>query len=336
MTGYKIIKTVYFTRNGCALADRLAGDNSCFILEFKSENESLSSFVENGFKNHLPILFIGATGIAVRAIAPFVSNKLIDSPVIVIDELGRNVIPILSGHFGGANELALEIAKTLKANPVITTATDINKVFAIDCFARKNGFRISDKNEIKNVSEKLLNKEDVTIKIKVNSTTVGKLPKNINLTLEDAADIYISDEKEEGFTLIPKRLVLGIGCKKDKAFEELKAFVLENFEESYLRENLYAIASIDVKKKENGLIKLAQYFGVEFITFSAEKLEKLNGDFPESEFVKGTVGVSNVCERAAVLGAGLDSKNLILEKKAANGMTIAAAMRETIILKWDI
>ena len=94
-------------------------------------------------------MFICATGIVVRTIAPFVANKLTDSPVIVIDELGKNVIPLLSGHYGGANDIADILAKALGANLIITTATDINNLFAIDVFARDNGLKISNKDGIK-------------------------------------------------------------------------------------------------------------------------------------------------------------------------------------------
>ena len=133
----KILRVVYFTENGKHIKEKL---NNAFILEEKPDDMDLKSWTKDCFSLHLPILFISSTGIAVRTIAPFLDNKLKDSPVIVVDELGKNVIPILSGHFGGANELAIEIAKVLEANPVITTATDINNLFAVDVFAKKMDF----------------------------------------------------------------------------------------------------------------------------------------------------------------------------------------------------
>ena len=302
----KILRVVYFTENGKHIKEKL---NNAFILEEKPGDMDLKSWTKDCFSLHLPILFISSTGIAVRTIAPFLDNKLKDSPVIVVDELGKNVIPILSGHFGGANELALEIAKVLEANPVITTATDINNLFAVDVFAKRNGFLITDKSKIKEVSAKVLRGEKPDIK-------------------ELDSEIIIDNLK-----LIPKRLILGIGCKKGKAFEEIKQFVNTFYTDEELEKNLYAIASIDVKEKEIGLLKLAQFYGADFLTYSADELKQVAGDFNESEFVNEQVGVGNVCERAALLAAAPNPK-LVINKTAKNGMTLAAAIREKINIVW--
>lgn len=111
------------------------------------------------------LIFIGACGIAVRAIASSVNNKLKDSPVIVIDELGQFVIPILSGHVGGANELAVLLAALMNATPVITTATDINNKFAVDVFAKKCRLAIVNKDGIARVSSKVLAGKVVTLSV---------------------------------------------------------------------------------------------------------------------------------------------------------------------------
>lgn len=301
-----VIRAVYFTDNGKAVSEKL---NKYFYVETRPEDMSLSEWTKDCFDMHLPIIFIGSTGIAVRTIAPFITSKLKDSPVIVIDELGKNVIPILSGHFGGANELARLIGKVLSANPVITTATDLNNVFAVDVFAKKNGLLITDKSLIKKVSGKALKGE----------------PIEINQTDDE---III-----EGLKLLPKRLILGIGCKKGKSFEELKSFVNKFYTDEELEKNLYAIASIDVKSEEIGLIKLAEYYGVFFVTFSSEELDKVNGEFEESDFVKEQVGVGNVCERSALLLAG-EGGVLVKRKVAQDGMTLAEAKRTKIYLAW--
>lgn len=305
----KIIRVAYFTDNGKELALRLFDGWDEAIPEYRNEELSLNDWVEDSFKNHLPILFIGAVGIAVRAIAPFVNNKLKDSAVIVTDELGLNVIPILSGHFGGANDWARVIAEKIDSNAVITTATDINNVFAVDVFARENGFKIKNKEMIKEVSRKVLNGE------KLNA-----------IETQDYLDI-------DGLWLVPKRLTLGIGCKKGKTFKEIFQFVTSIYDEDYLYDNLYAISSIDVKSSEIGLIKLAQYFGVPFVTYSADELSAVEGDFNESDFVKENVGVGNVCERAALLAAGEES-TIIKAKEAFDGMTLAAAKREKLVIEW--
>ena len=337
-----VVRIAYFTENGKLLFERLKEACGAIIFEAKDKELLLDSWTKESFEQHLPIIFIGATGIAVRTIAPFISSKLKDSPVVVVDELGQNVIPILSGHFGGANELATSIALALGAKAIITTATDINNIFAIDVFARKNGLRIVNKNGIKGISSRLLNGDDITILGKLDCSLVGEIPKQLlfkayNNDESNAAkyDVIIADDIQEGFGLVPKRLVIGMGCKKGKSFEELKGFLLENYTEDYLYDNLYAIASIDVKSDELGLIKLAEFFGARFITFSAKELESINGDFSASDFVKDTVGVSNVCERAAVKAADLGDRILEREKIAKDGMTMAAALRQKIELCWN-
>ncbi len=302
MRGKKILRVVFFTERGKFLAKKLQKTASNLILENKPEDMSLGAWTQECFENRLPILFIGSTGIAVRTIAPYVADKMSDSAVIVVDELGKNVIPILSGHFGGANEWAVKIAEDIDSNPVITTATDINNVFAVDVFARKNGLRITDKSLIKRISSKALKGQELEV-------------------IEAVDKIEI-----DGLKLVPKRIVLGIGCKQDKSFEELLDFVHEYYSDDELEDDLYAIASIDVKADEIGLIRLAQYYGVPFFVYTAKELEAVEGDFTESDFVKEQVGVGNVCERAALLAAG-DNGILIKDKIAKDGMTLAIAKR---------
>lgn len=103
------------------------------------------AWIRDKFSYHIPLLFVGATGIAVRLIAPFVEDKLRDSAVIVMDQRGRHVIPLLSGHMGGANEIARNLADRVGAEVILTTATDVEDLFAVDVFARRNGFCICDR-----------------------------------------------------------------------------------------------------------------------------------------------------------------------------------------------
>ncbi|MCR4830004.1 MAG: cobalamin biosynthesis protein [Pseudobutyrivibrio sp.] len=329
-----LIQVVYFTDNGNSIFDRLVTECPEDLFVAKSKDQSLDDWVKSGFDTHLPIVFICATGIAVRAISPYVENKLTDSPVIVIDELGQFVISVLSGHVGGANALAERLAKALGATPVITTATDLNNVFAIDSFAEKNGLRILDKKQIKSVSAKLLRNEVIVIKNELeNIVFEGQQPENVILSNDaNNYDVLITNEErdEDCLVLIPRKLILGMGCKKDKPFEELLDFVSKHYAIDDLRKDIYAITSIDVKAKEKGLLTLAAFLDTWLITFSAEELEKVPGDFSTSDFVKKTVGVDNVSERSAViLGATLTK-----EKCAENGMTLAEAVRNIRSFVW--
>ncbi len=332
---------IYFTKNGEMLAERLKAGSRHILFEEKPKSEELSLWIQKAFRERMPLIFISAMGIAVRAIAPFVRDKTWDSPVIVLDETGKNVIPILSGHLGGANAIAKSLAEVLGADLVLTTATDLQGVFAVDVFAAENGFYIPDKEGIKEISSKLLKGEIVKMAPLVPVRILGDVPSNVEIIKKEQTtlrktqvDVWIDERKQDGFTLFPRKLVLGMGCKKGKTFEELLAFISSIYDPAYLREDLYAIATVEAKENEVGLIKLARYFGGKFLTYSAVELESIEGEFPASAFVEETVGVSNVCERAAIMGAGLHQRELELEKTTGNGMTLAAAKRKEFLLRF--
>ena len=337
-----IICACFFTENGKLLLDRLKREMPEITWLVRNAEENLKDWAKSAFEKHLPLLFIGAAGIAVRTIADFVSNKLEDSPVLVMDEKGRFVIPLLSGHMGGANELAVLISSRINAQSVVTTATDVEAKFAVDVFAKNNGLKIINKDGIKQISAKVLKNEKLTVWVNPEICIKDKnVPECLSLITEKNrptyADIVIDlprsvplKEKECTLQLVPRLYCAGLGCKKSKAFEELNQFLTANFAKTEL---LYAVASIDLKQNELGLMTLAQYHHVPFVTFSSEQLKQAEGSFSESEFVEKTTGVSNVCERAAVLCAGKNSK-LILKKIAENGMTLAVAEREPVIADW--
>ena len=188
---------------------------------------------------------------------------------------------------------------------------------------------------IKAVSSKLLKGETVVIKNELKSVTFeGTRPENLVLD-ENAADpdVIISEsakDSKEALVLVPRNTILGMGCKKDKTFEELFKFVSSEFNIDELKKDIYAISSIDVKARELGLLALASYLDTYLITFSAEELKKVKGNFSSSSFVRETVGVDNVSERSAVaLGAVLTK-----EKIAKDGMTLAVAKREIRSFVW--
>lgn len=285
---------------------------------------SLDEWTRSAMERKHVLLFIGACGIAVRAIAPYVENKLYDSPVLVCDELGTFVIPLLSGHMGGANELAVKLSEYLGAVPVITTATDLNRKFAVDLFAKENELAVMNKDGIAKVSSKILHGEPVTISIE------GYPPKH-------AVDIVVTSKNkpfDASLLLKPKLYAIGVGCKKGKEAEKLETWICENLDKVGISDKeVFALASIDVKKEEAGLIAWADKQKLPFFTYSAEELSAVSGDFDSSAFVEQQVGVGNVCERAAMRACG-DSAELVLRKQSFDGMTIAIAKR-TWSVKFD-
>lgn len=350
-----IIRICFFTECGEKLAGRIIDSWKNSELAKSSENnektqwddlipqirlkeDNLKEWTAESFKRRLPIVFIGACGIAVRTIAPFIEDKLQDSPVVVIDEQGRFVIPILSGHMGGANELALKISGLIGAEPVITTATDVEGLFSVDVFARENGLCIKNRNGIKLVSSKLLRGETVTVAIEEGIEFPLNLPQGLNIVSyqNEYVDIRIQINSElnlnQGILLSVKEYVLGMGCKRGKSFDELLEFVNNNSPVS-VADYVASMASIDIKSKEEGLVNLAQYFHLDFETYGAEALNEAKGDFSVSEFVQSVTGVSNVCERAAVCGAR--GGELVVKKIAKDGMTLAIAKRKPKIITWE-
>lgn len=285
---------------------------------------SASEWARDGFKTCDALVFVCASGIAVRAIAPWVKSKTTDPAVLVLDETGTFVIPLLSGHLGGANALARTLSKALSATAVVTTATDLNGLFAVDVFAKDNHLFITDMEAAKAVSAALLSGEPVGFRsdLPVN----GVLPKG--LTSGDAAiGICITETENAPYPktlrLIPKRYALGAGCRKGKSEAELDAFFRREMDRRGIPVSaLRCIASIDLKRDEPGLVSLAASYGVPFTTFSKDELNALSGEFSGSAFVKETTGVDCVSERAAVLASG---GTLIVNKVAEDGMTFALA-----------
>ena len=157
-----------FTRWSGAAGEAESRDGGKEKRRARYVKESLSEWTQAQMQKRRALLFIGACGIAVRAVTPYLQDKLKDSPVLVMDETGRFVIPLLSGHVGGANDLALLLAERTGAEPVITTATDRNGVFAVDLFAGKNRLWIENREGIAKVSSRALSGREITLSIQGN------------------------------------------------------------------------------------------------------------------------------------------------------------------------
>ncbi len=192
-SGKNIIRICHFTPNGEKIYERLSQSRD-ISFEEKPKDQTLEDWTREGFQSRRPIVFISACGIAVRLIAPYINNKLTDSPVIVIDELGHHIIPILSGHVGQGNSIAKKLADILGGEAVITTATDLENKFAADIFATKNGLVIENKDGIKKVSSKILRDEKVTLSI---SPAARNYPKWM------AFEATLSEELPSSVSIVP-------------------------------------------------------------------------------------------------------------------------------------
>ena len=336
-----------YTRRGAKLSLRI---RKCLqALDYETEVYASEKYVEvdsslkksasckeeakQAFQDDQVIVYIGSCGIAVRAIAPYVKNKTVDPAVISIDELGRFVIPLLSGHIGGANEIARKIAQEISAQAVITTATDINDLFAVDEWATKNNVHIGSMYAAKEVAAALVDGEDVGLIS--NYSITGELPFGILNDRRTRVGIVIDDDDELKpfpitLNLLPKVYYLGIGCRRNTAMENIENLVLQSLDE--LKINIKAIAgiaSVDLKKDEEGLLAFAGKYSLPISFYAAAELESQQGKFSSSAFVQSIVGVSNVCERSAV--AASEGGRIILPKSSLNGVTLAIAKKDPLI-----
>lgn len=339
-----------FTDRGANLADRVKKTDLFIATHRRCGGGRLKEMVCEAFAESDAILFIGATGIAVRAIAPFVKSKLTDPAVLVADERGRFIIPILSGHVGGANEIAETLAEHLEMTAVITTATDINGVISIDSWAVRRHLFIENASKIKDVSMKVLRGEKIRV---LSDISLDDVPPEFEpvckcdgassgpLETSCPPDVYIGPLefdflRESSLCLTPKMLYVGIGCRRGTPESEIASFFEEVFALHHLSRNAVAgVASIDLKADEDGLLDFCEGRGFPVHFFSGEELMQVRDDyeFSGSSFVKEITGVDSVCERAAVRLAekvGAERVQFIQKKRSKNGITIAIVKVENI------
>lgn len=268
------IAVLTLTEGGKILAEKISEKVGGQIFSKGKDFEQMNNFVAEIFTKFDAIIFICATGIAVRMIAPHIVSKLSDPAVIVIDERGKNVISLLSGHIGGGNFLTAQIARAINSNPVITTATDVEEKFSADSFCNKLGLIPEPKEMIKKINSAILRGEEVFL-------TAGDFKLN----------------------LLPKNLIAGIGCRRGVSEEKIFLAVSEACEKiSQPIERIKIFASVDKKSDEVGLINFAKKIDKEIKFFSAEELQRKISEYKldESVFVEKNIGAGNVCEAAAL------------------------------------
>lgn len=345
------LSIVCFTESGARLCEKLmkgfleAGDQ---CRGYGPENKSLiplssslKEWTKEQFSEKDGIIFIGAAGIAVRAIAPFLEGKEKDPAVVVLDDLGRFSISLLSGHLGGANELAERAAHIAGGQAVITTATDNHGSFAVDLFAKKHGLVITEIKKVKEVSSAVLKREEVGFysDFPVKGEPPGELIMGKTCRVNFWITVRKKPEKEretalrDALRLVPKILVVGIGCRKKISAQAVEAAVDQTFLNWNLSlKGLMACASIDIKKEEAGICEYADGKGIPFYTFSSRALSQAEGEFSSSSFVRQVTGVDNVCERAALVCVNeLGGGKLLVKKQVLNGVTVAVAIRDWMI-----
>lgn len=267
-------------------------------------------------------LFVMASGIVVRAIAPYLKDKARDPAVLVIDEKGENVISLLGGHEAGANRLAGEVAEFLGSGPVITTATDVNALTPVDVFAKEKGFAVEPRELLPKVSSRHVENGRLLVYSEAGLDLPGDY---IKVKASGEADVLVTfrEYPHEGLYLRPSVLVLGIGLNAGAPAEEIEEAVSGIFMEEGLSPlSLRLVATHEKKTREKGLRKFASRRGLEIRGFSSGELNSVGG-VERSEAAWKALGVNAVAEPSALLASYADG--LLVGKRKSGNLTLAVA-----------
>ena len=317
------------------LKDKLDDDSTIIRCDLYHKN----------VKNYFPVLFyeydaiiaIMASGILIRSIAPLVESKVTDPAVLNIDDNGNFVISTLSGHLGGANELAHKISGLIDATPVITTSTDVNKKLGIDVLAKDLYLTIDNTEEILYFNKAILEGHELSFTINPNKNFDYLFEYLNNNTLEIDLSIYYSSKisvdevhvevDEHNIILKEKKIVVGIGCRRGKECEKIYDGLKKSLDDlNILPSRVNMLTSAEIKKDEKGILELSDKLEipVEFVKIDKLKLFE-SRDVTKSDFVYSKFGIYGVCEPSALIMAGFDSK-LIYKKTSYDGITISIAV----------
>ncbi|MCX8150710.1 MAG: cobalt-precorrin 5A hydrolase [Candidatus Bathyarchaeota archaeon] len=355
------IAVIAITRRGVETAVKIKqalikADLSCNVYvprkyyreELMPLDKKLNVFIKEIYSKVDALVSIMATGITIRAVAPLLEGKLIDPAVIGVDSAGKFVISLLSGHYGGANLLTQIIAEGIGATAVITTASEALNKQSVDEFARLLHLTIVNPESLVAVNAAVVNEERVAF-IVVGDVNLSEIVSTSKVqrvdTMNQAAEIVGSYDaaaiitKESVVTtsfpkpvtlLKPKRIIIGIGARKNVAEDQVITAVNAALSKVNLPiERVDGLATVDLKKETTGLVNAAAKLRLKLAFLTVEELGALKHDklSPDSELVKKTIGVGGVCEQAALIKAGKNPQ-LILKKQKLNGVTIAIAEGE--------
>lgn len=321
------MRLLTFTKKGYALGQSIKDHYPEAKLygmkrDTKHEDEhylpSVKSIVKYGMYVNETIVFIASTGIATRYIHEFIRHKSVDSAIIVVNDSGEFVIPLLSGHLGNANEIARDIAERLGAVCVITTASDHTEYTAIDQLATSKGYRIDDYPLAKDLTAKLIHGESVKV------FGLDSLPKGYEaVAVKEEADIVLNKRSHVGQLVFRQpHYVLGIGCKRHYDSDKMQTFVKDTLAaKSIDLVSVQGIFSHDLKCDEEAIKALSSTLGVAFKTFSTEEMIPFEEFFKLSPLVKKTLGVGAVSEIVGYLGSHFGK--CVLPRVTHDGMTLS-------------
>jgi len=316
------IALLAITHGGKKLAAKLAEKLSGSVV--LDVSEGIAATLGRCWRDFDAFVCIMAAGIVVRSIAPLLMDKRNDPCVLVLDEQGRHVVSLLSGHLGGGNELAREIAALTCGTAVITTASDTLGLPAIDLWAKAQNLMVADKDALTRASARLVNSGQLRL---FSEVAVISLPQGlVQVSDPEEAEVIVSNRKSwraEALHLYPRNLVVGVGCNRGTEAKEIAEALDELLTEKGLSpQGIRNLASIDLKADEDGLLAFAAENGWQIEFFSKEELNSV-GNVSRSEAVFSAVGAIGVAEPAALLSA--ENNDLLAGKRKWQNVTLAVA-----------
>jgi cobalt-precorrin 5A hydrolase len=300
----------------------------------------LKTLISSLWKQYDGLVFIMATGIVVRMIAPLLVSKESDPAVVVMDDAGHFAISLLSGHLGGANELAERCSFICGSRPVITTATDANHLPSFDMLAKEQGWVIDDLSRVKTLNTLLLDGKEIAV---VDASGLarswfhGRARLTFHDTFAEALDSrargylfvtnrYLPPRTQPDTLLIlrPRNLVLGVGCNRGTPADEIDAFISAHMRRIFLSlKSVARIATAAAKRDEAGLLAYAESLSLPLVFFESEELNAVAAPSPPSEHALAAIGATGVAEPAAILASG--GGTLLLKKVKSDNVTLAVA-----------
>ncbi len=297
--------------------------------------ESLRRLLPSTFFKYTGHIFICATGIVVRSIAPLLQGKDMDPAVVVIDQKGRFAISLISGHLGGANELCRRLSDMIGAIPVITTATDVEGLPSIDEVARKRNIRVYNISAIKYINMAILKREPFYLfdpfdffDIKADFSQIAVVKVHTLSEVPPAVPLVVCHYKRlslsrDALILCPPLLYVGVGCNRGTLGKDIYEFIVELFERyGFYTQSICELVSTEKKNTEQGIYEAASMLGVRPRFLNHIELGGISVPNP-SKIVEKHMGVKSVCEAAALLAS---KGKLILEKHKTRDVTIAVAL----------
>ena len=340
------------TDRGVALGNKIRTEFPKSLLvstrphEQATQIESIAAFLENNFSAFDTLIFVGALGICVRSIAPYLQDKHKDPAVINMDDNGSFVQAVVSGHVGGANDITRKVAAAIGAQAVITTSSDLQELWALDTLAKEFGWKATPSADMNGIISLFVNNKRTALLLDIKDKGTAHLEKSLPAFVDVYYDFHQIDLSQYELLIavtynvytanIPVLhfhapvLHIGMGCSRDIETEQLEVSVYGQLAAQQLAPAaIKTIGSIDVKHDETAFIALAEKLQVPFVTYTAEALNTQQVANP-SEVVMSKLGVHSVSEASAMLLSG--NKELLLEKQK---ITVPSGKKHTIAIALD-